>query len=262
VRADDKLANEYIAALIRGLSVIRVFGPGADRLTITDVAERARVTRAGARRILFTLRHLGYVSMEGRWFSLTPRVLELGFSYLASKPLWGLAGPILNELADATGETASAAVLDGEDIVYVLRVPSRRVLHIDLQVGRRLPAHVTSSGRVLLASLNYNQLNAYFRAAQLRKLTRHTLVDERQLRARIKEAGTRGWACVRGEVEELVVGVAVPVLDGSGRGIAALNISTNEERAPNSIVQDVLVPRLKSAARQLERSLGVLIGRS
>ena len=153
-------------------------------------------------------------------------------------------------------------MLDGEDIVYVLRVPSRRVLHIDLQIGRRLPAHVTSSGRVLLGSLNYNQLNAYFKSTQLRKLTRHTIVEERQLRARIKEAGSKGWACVRGEVEESVVGIAVPVLDGSKRAIAALNISTNEERAPNSIVQDVLLPRLKAAASQLERSLGVLIGRA
>jgi IclR family pca regulon transcriptional regulator len=258
--SEQKLAREYVGALVRGLAVIRAFGADAERLTITEVADRTKLTRAGARRILLTLRHLGYVTMEGRWFSLTPLVLELGFSYFASKPLWGLAGPVLRELARVTGETASASALDGHDIVYILRVPSERVLHLDLKAGHRLPAYATSSGRVMLASLKPNQLNSYFRGAQLRRLTRHTIVDERALRAAIREAGKKGWSCVRGEIEETVVGLAAPVRDGSGRTVAALNVSTNQDRAPDQVVQDVLLPSLQAAARQLEQSLGLFVG--
>lgn len=253
--AAAKLQRERVGSLERGLAVLCAFGQNGGSLTITEAAAKAQLTRAAARRMLLTLQHLGYVKADGRVFSLTPRVLELGVAYLASQPFGSTASPLLAALAAATGETASVGVLDGLDLVYVVRVPSRRLLHLDLKVGRRLPAHVTSSGRVLLADLTPYQLGDYFRRAPRPRLTRRTLIEEGEVRASIAEAGQQGWACVRGEVDEAVVGLAVPIRDGAGRIVAALNLSTTEERAPQQVIRDTLLPALRRTTLEFEHML-------
>src|SRR5687768_15211300 len=138
--------DSYVQSFARGLEVIRSFSAQSPRQTLSEVAARSGLSRAGARRILLTLQTLGYVSSDGRYFSLTPRILDLGFAYLSSMPIWNLAEPVMEELVAEVKESSSAAVLDGTDIVYVMRVPTHKIMKNSLGVGSRLPAYCTSIG--------------------------------------------------------------------------------------------------------------------
>src|SRR5689334_11728835 len=191
--ADLKPGDGYVQSFARGLQVIRSFSASAPHQTLTEVAQRSGLSRAGARRILLTLESLGYVRSEGKLFSLTPRILDLGFAYLSSMPIWDLAEPVMETLVAQVKESCSAAVLDDTDIVYVLRVPTHKIMSITLGVGSRLPAYCTSMGRVLLADLPEDQLVARLEASDRRALTRHTLTDVDALVAKVAQARRQGW---------------------------------------------------------------------
>jgi IclR family transcriptional regulator, pca regulon regulatory protein len=162
--------DTYVQSFARGLEVIRSFSAAAPRQTLTEVAGRAGLTRAGARRILLTLQTLGYVESDGKLFSLTPRILDLGFAYVSSMPIWNLAEPVMEALVEQVKESCSAAALEGTDIVYVLRVPTRKIMSIGLGVGSRLPAYCTSMGRMLLADLPDDEVLRRLRASKPRPL--------------------------------------------------------------------------------------------
>ena len=151
--APPRPGDSYVQSFARGLEVIRSFSAQAPRQTLSEVAARSGLTRAGARRILLTLQALGYVENDGRDFRLTARILDLGFAYLSSMPIWNLAEPVVEALVETVKESSSAAVLDGTDIVYVMRVPTHKIMKNSLGIGSRLPAHCTSLGRMLLAGL-------------------------------------------------------------------------------------------------------------
>src|SRR5919206_3164945 len=168
---------DTLQSLERGLAVLQVFSSEHPQLTLSDVARMAGTTRATARRILHTLASLGYVRVDGRSFSLTPRVLSLGWAYLSSLNLWDIAQPLMEDLVEETGESCSAATLDLPDIVYVARVPTRRIMSITLGVGTRLPAHATSMGRVLLAAMDRQELDAFLATEPLDALTERTITE-------------------------------------------------------------------------------------
>ncbi len=242
-------------SLARGLAVLRAFAPGHERLTIAEAAARTGLTRAGARRILLTLQHLGYIRSDSRHFFLTARVLDLARGF-GERALWDATRPVLQSVADALNETTSAGVLDGAEVVYVLRIPSARPLHIGVSPGTRLPAHVSSMGRVLLAALPGPALEEYFRTSPLRRFTKFTVTDPSVLRARLDEVRAQGWSYVKGEIEEGVSGVSVPLADKAGRVIAALNVSTNAERASMQEVRRTIVPALQAAAVRISVNTG------
>jgi IclR family pca regulon transcriptional regulator len=252
-------SDAFVASFARGLGVIRAFGEGAETLTLSEVAARAGLTRAGARRILLTLQALGYVEQEGRDFRLTPRVLELGYAYLSSMPLWRSAQPLLEQFVAKVGESASVAVLDGTESVYVLRIPVHRILSIGVSIGSRLPAHTTSMGRVLLAGLPPEKLDAYFRAATLRAYTKHTVTDEKKLRRILDDVRRDGWCYVESELEENISGVSAPVQDRAGKTIAAVNVSSNLGRVTRKQMLSKLLPELLKTAEQMR--LAVEMGR-
>src|SRR5690606_15416319 len=200
-------------------------GADAPAQTLSEVAERTGLTRAGARRILLTLLSLGYVSMEGRLFRLTPKVLELGFAYLSSLPVWSQAQPVMESLVEELRQSSSVAVLDGDEIVYVLRVPAHRIMSINLGVGSRLPADCTSMGRVLLAGLPDDALRRRIEGMQLVAHTPSTLVDPDALIDEIRQVRVQGWSLVSEELEPGLVSVAAPIRGQNGRVVAALNVS-------------------------------------
>jgi len=242
----------YVQSFARGLGVIASFGAAAPRQTLTEVAQRTGLTRAGARRILLTLEALGYVAAEGRHFALTPKILDLGFAYLSTLPLWNVAEPVMEALVAEVGEACSAAVLEGSDVVYVLRVPTaNKIMSINLGVGSRLPAFATSMGRVLLAGLDAAELDRRLRAAPLTAHTPRTVTDPAALKALIHEAGRRGWCLVDQELEEGLISLAAPVHDRAGRAVAAMNVSGQVNRTSPEHMKGVVLPKLLAAAEKV-----------
>ncbi len=247
--------DSYVQSFARGLEVIRSFSASTPQQTLSEVAARSCLTRAGARRILLTLQTLGYVQTDGKLFRLTPRILDLGFAYLSSMPIWNLADPVMEGLVDEVKESCSAAVLDGSDIVYVLRVPVHKVMSISLGVGSRLPAYCTSLGRVLLAGLPDMEVKARLQAADKPARTRHTATDLDALMACVQQVRKQGWSLVDQELEEGLVSLSAPITNRQGDTVAALNISGQANRTSARKMRDNMLPALQQAAQQITRML-------
>lgn len=246
---------DFVQSLERGLLVIRAFDAEHRTLALSDVARISGLTRAAARRFLLTLARLGYVTVvEGR-FSLTPRVLELGYAYLSSLSLPEVAQPHMEALVARANESSSISVLDDTEIVYVARVPTRRIMSITLSVGTRLPAYATSMGRVLLAALPDGELDARLARIDLRPLSVHTITDRSALRAALERVRRQGWAAVDQELEEGLRSVAVPIHDFSGAVIAALNVSVHASRGTMTTLRRDVLPLAQAAAQAIEVDL-------
>jgi IclR family pca regulon transcriptional regulator len=240
---------ETVQSLERGLAVIRAFDAEHPQMSLSDVARATGLTRAAARRFLHTLVGLGYMRTDGRLFALRPRVLELGYAYLSSLSLPEVALPHLEELVAQVHESSSISVLDADEVIYVARVPTKRIMTVAISVGTRFPAHATSMGRVLLAARSDEWLAGYLASARLRPLTARTVTDPDRLLAELRTVRVQGWSLVDQELEEGLRSVAVPLVDGSGQVIAAVNISAQAQRwTPESITSELLPPLLKAAA--------------
>lgn len=247
--------TDFVQSLDRGLAVIRCFSSEHPSLTLSEVAERTGLTRAAARRFLLTLQELGYVGSSGRRFSLRPRVLALGYAYLSSFSVSQIAQPHLEDLAEELHESCSVSVLDGDDLVYVARASANRIMTIALTVGTRLPPYPTSMGRVLLAHLPGDDLDAYLSRTTLRKLTNHTITSEEELRRVLATVRARGWAAVDQELEAGVRSIAVPIRDSSSKVVAAINASAHAARVPMRTLEREFLPRIQEAARQIDSEL-------
>lgn len=242
-------SDEFVRALARGLSVIESFDADHAQLTLSDVAKRTDMTRATARRLLHTLNQLGYVSTDGKYFWLRPKVLNLGFAYLSSLNLGQIAQPFMEKLVEEVQESCSMSVLDGSDVMYVVRVPTKRIMSIGISIGTRLPASHTSMGRVLLSALDPAQLDAFFAATPLSAHTNRAITDRARLEAELATTRERGWALVDQELEEGLRSVAAPVRGRNGVVIAAINLSGHATRITvERLVADFIPPLLRTAA--------------
>src|SRR3954469_6925006 len=247
----------FVQSLERGLAVIRAFDAEHPELTLSDVARSTGLTRAAARRFLLTLCDLGYVRSDGRLFMLTARVLELGYAYLSALSLPEVAEPHLEALVAEVRESSSLSVLDGDDIVYVARVPTSRIMRVAINVGTRFPAYATSMGRVQLAGLSDDDLTAYMKRVDLKRLTARTLATEAELRGELARIRAQGWALVDQELEEGLRSVAAPIRDRDGAVVAAVNVSAQatRRRATKDIVRKTLLPPLLDTAARIETDL-------
>ncbi|KRA25482.1 IclR family transcriptional regulator [Microbacterium sp. Root61] len=247
-------SGEFVQSFARGLAVIRAFDGQHPELSLSEVARRAEITRAAARRFLLTLETLGYVRTDGRTFALTPRVLELGFSYLSSLSLPEIAQPHLERLSREVDESVSAAVLDGTEMIYVARVPTRRIMSVRITIGTRFPAYATSMGRVLLAGLPDAVVDEVLAASAPQRLTDRTLMGE-DLRAELVHVREQGWSIIDGELEQGVRSAAVPLRGRDGRVVAAVNVSTSATRDSLERVTDVYLPALLATAANIDAEL-------
>ena len=242
-------------SLERGLSVIRAFDSEHRELTLSEVARATGLTRAAARRFLLTLVELGYVRLDGTRFSLRPRVLELGFAYLSSLTLPEVAEPHMEALVERINESSSVSVLDDTEVVYVARVPTRRIMSITLAVGSRLPAYATSMGRVLLGALPDAELEERLDRIDVRPLTPRTVASRDALRAVIEQVRRQGYALTDQELEQGLRSVAVPIHDASGAVVAALNISVHASRASVAELRSRFLPPAREAAAAIDAEL-------
>ncbi|MFI0263257.1 IclR family transcriptional regulator C-terminal domain-containing protein [Streptomyces sp. NPDC017056] len=251
----QELGPEFVESLARGLLTLTAFGTGRAALPLTAVAEATGLARATARRALLTLGHLGYLTSDGRLFRPTPKVLELGFAPLSGLTLPEIAQPHLAALVEQVHDSASMAVLSGTDIQYVARVPTVRIMSVNITVGTRFPAYPTSMGRVLLAGLPEAERTAHLARTTLAPLTRHTVTSADRLAALLEQAREDGYALVDEELEEGLRSIAAPVRDRDGRVVAAVNVSTHAGRRSPTEDRDALLPALKAAAARIEADL-------
>ena len=242
---------DYIAGIAKGLAVLESFDTERQRLNATLAAQRAGLTRAAARRHLLTLADLGYLETDGGYFWLSPKVLRFSGSYLASARLPRVLQPTLNRLAAQAAESFSAVVLDGDQVVIVARSGSQRMLAYGLHLGARLPAHATSTGRVLLAAKSKPEFASWLKGRELPRLTSHTVVDSKKFRALIEQVRTDDF-CVASEEHELGVhALAVPLRNMQGKTVAALNVVATPHAFDPREWQRELLPQLLDAAREL-----------
>jgi len=240
----------------RGLALLRAFGAGRAAMTSAEAAAAAGLTRAAARRLLMTLQEQGYAHFDGKRYALTPRVLELGYAWLSTQPLFGAGEPVAKRLAERLNETVSIGMLDIPDVVYLVRALSSRALHFRLEPGTRIPAHTSSMGLILLGTLEPSQLAAFFKQWPRRAYTDRTPVEEKEVRALIQAAALDGFCYLRGVMEDSIAGLSVPVRDRTnGRAIAALNISTSLQRTSEEEALGKLLPELRAAAASIEAAL-------
>jgi len=235
--------------------VIRAFGPDRERLSLSEVARATGLTRAAARRFLLTLVKLGYVRSDGREFSLRPRVLELGYAYLSGLALPEVAAPHLEELVAKLHESSSISVLDGHHVVYVARVPTKRIMTVAISVGTRFPAYVTSMGRVLLAAMSEPELDRYLAEATFESFTSRTVTDPDRLRAIVHEVARQGYAIVDQELEEGLRAIAAPIRGAADVGTAAINVSAHASRVSMAVMRSEILPALLHTVGQIEADL-------
>lgn len=247
--------NTIVTSFARGLVVIRAFGERASRLTLSDVARRSEISRASARRLLHTLTALGYANTDGKHFWLTPKILDLGFSYLSSMEIWSFAQSHMEELVQKVQESCSIAVLQGHDIYYVMRVPTRRLLKSTLNVGSTLPAHVVSLGRIQLADLSPEDLDHCLNTQELIRYTRFTITDREELKRVILEDGAKGWSIVDRELEEGMYGISVPIRNRHHKVIAAINLTLPPSKAAEPGMLDYLLNELQQTASRINIAL-------
>ena len=248
--------GQLVQSLARGLRVIRAFTVDRPEMTLSDIARATDLSRATARRFLLTLVDLGYVRTDGKLFTLTPRVLELGFSYFSGLSLPEVARPHLEQLSRDLGESTSASLLDGDDIVYVARVPTRRIMTVGISIGTRLPAYATSMGRVLLAALPSAELDACLVRLDPTGFTPSTLTDPERLRSELDAVREHGWSVVDQELEVGLRSVAVPVRRGAAT-VAAINVSTTTGTSTLERIRDEFVPALLTTAERIGADLAL-----
>lgn len=248
-------ARDTMGGLAKGLAVIETFTADHPRQSIAEVSAASGLDRATARRCLLTLAHLGYADYDGKFFTLTPRVLRLGTACLATMPLPQMVQPWLDKLSETLGESSSVSILDGDEIVYIARASQRKVMSISLMPGSRLPAFCTSMGRVLLAALPEVEVALLLAARPLQARTEFTVTDPEAVMQRIAQVRAQGFAVIDQEVEIGLRSIAVPILDARGRVVAALNLGLPARAEAPEVLESRYLPALKAIQAELRKVL-------
>lgn len=243
--------TDFVSGFARGLKVIEAFGETHRRLSITEASKLAGLDRATVRRSLLTLAELGYADYDGKFFALTPKILRLGHAYLSATPLPVLIQPHLDQLSERAGQSASASVLDGTEIVYIARASQRRVMSINLTPGSRLPAYCASMGRILLAALPEGEARAILDRTELKANTPNTKTDLAILLAELQRVRVQGYAIIDQELEIGLCSIAVPVENDRGQTVAAINIGAPAALVAAADMAERYLPLLREAQSAL-----------
>lgn len=244
--------RDMMGGLAKGLSIIEAFSAERPRLSISEAADIAELDRATARRCLLTLAELGYAAYDGKFFTVTPKVLRLGTACLATMPLPRIVQPFLDQMSEDIGQSTSVSILDDTEIVYVARAAQRRVMSIALMPGSRLPAYCTSMGRVLLSSLTVEDRRVLLERSAITARTPMTLTDIDALLAEIEETAARGYAMIDQEVEVGLRSLAVPLRNARGKTVAALNVGVAASAGSMQELVERYLPALTAVQMELK----------
>jgi IclR family transcriptional regulator, pca regulon regulatory protein len=243
--------KEFMLTLAKGLAVLNAFGRDRPTMTLSQAAQSVDLSRATARRVLHTLVKLGYVEQNDRQFALSPRIMQLGFAYVSSQSWIDRAAPLMKALSERFGESCSAAILEGVEIIYVARIPARRIMSAALSVGSRLPALHSSMGRIQLGFLDEAEIWRRLKSARIEPLTPATITDLQALYERIRDDHRQGFSIVDEELERGLRSIAVPIADRDGQCIGAINLSTHSTRTTRNELRETFLPELKAVAAQV-----------
>jgi IclR family transcriptional regulator, pca regulon regulatory protein len=246
--------RDFVTALSRGLAVIRAFSRERPEMTLTEVAARTSLSPATARRSLYTLQRLGYISSHGRRFMLRSKILDLGSAFWSSMKIEEVAQMHLREIVDSVGDSSSVAVMEGEDVLYLAHAASRRTIRMAAEIGARFPAYCTSLGRAMLAHWEPAALDRYLATVEMKPLTKRTVTDPARLRAILAAARDNGYAATQDELDYGLASVAVPVIVGE-RAVAAINSSCNSARMSKDELARARVGILQRTAAAIARAL-------
>ncbi|PSJ63059.1 IclR family transcriptional regulator domain-containing protein [Pseudaminobacter soli (ex Li et al. 2025)] len=249
---DEATARDHVNSLERGLGVMEILAAHPTGLTLTETAEKAGLTRAGARRFLLTLVATGYATQTGRLFALSPRLLSVARTWLQGTSLWAFAEPFMRQTAAALQESCSATILSGEDVVYVARAAGPRIVSLELHVGSHLPAYCTAMGRVLLSGLKPDDVDTFLARITLAPKTERTLTGPKRIAEAVAKARRDGYAVVDEELEIGLRSIAVPLRDHSGAVVASINVSTQSARHSVAEMERDFLPLLKQTAAKIE----------
>jgi len=248
--------REFVHSLLRGFEVLKAFRRDHPRMTLTEVAEATGLTRASARRFLLTLVHAGYAETDGKRFRLTPRLLELGHAVMAASSVWDVARPVLAEVSETLGEACYGAVLDGDEVLYVLHIPSaRHLVNVDLRVGSRTPAYCTSVGRVLLAGLTQEAAERALAGARPEPRTPKTLTSRAKLREAVEQARRQGWAIVDEELELGLRSLSLPLRGRGGVTLGAINVCGPTSRVSLEELRTAFLREMMEAQARIQAAL-------
>jgi IclR family pca regulon transcriptional regulator len=248
IKSEDR---DFVSSLERGLRVIVAFADDSEALTLSEIAAKSKLARGTTRRLLLTLESLGYAHFDGKEFRLTSKVLNLGYAYLSSLPLWKVAEPVMKALVDDLNESCSLGVLDGHHIVYVARVRPKHLSFAPINVGARMPAHSNAMGQVLLAELTSRELDDYLDGSKFERFTKYTPIDKPTIRRAIQRVARDGYALSDQMMEVGRRAIAVPIRSRTGKAEMALNIGVSTSRASKQDLVARFLPRLREAAEQL-----------
>jgi IclR family transcriptional regulator, pca regulon regulatory protein len=253
-RPQDSDDKEFMTTLAKGLAVLGAFGRERPAMTLSEAAEVADLSRATARRVLRTLTQLGFVAQDGRSFTLTPRVLDLGFAYLSGQNWIDRALPLMRELSEKFGESCSGSILQGTEIVYIARINARRIMSTALAVGSRLPAFHTSMGRIQLGSLDDAEIWRRLQSLRVEPYTPYTITDRQALFDRVCADREQGFSIVDEELERGLRSIAVPVFDRDGLAVGAINLSAHSTRTTRNEMRDMFLPELRRLMAHISQS--------
>lgn len=255
----NELENkDIVTAFIKGLNVIKAFDHENTSMTLSDVAKKVDITRASARRLLLTLESLGYVHQDGNFFSLTPKIIDLGYSYFASLPWTDLAHKNMKHVVDACKLSCSISVLDGNNIICIMRIPATRILNEGIHVGTRLPALYTSTGRLFMSHMQDDELKQYIRNSNLVEHTSKSIIDEKEMFEKIKQEKSQPYQMVEEELEDGLLSIAVPIYGREKKLIGAMNIGSHMSYKNTQNIKESVLPMLIKAAKDTTQAITLL----
>jgi IclR family transcriptional regulator, pca regulon regulatory protein len=243
--------KEFMLTLAKGLAVLNAFGRDRPTMTLSQAAQTVDLSRATARRVLHTLVRLGYVEQNDRQFALTPRIMQLGFAFVSSRNWIDRAAPLMKTLSERLHESCSAAILEGTEVIYVARIPARRIMSAALSVGSRLPAFHSSMGRIQLGFLDEAEIWRRLKSLRIEPLTPATITDLQALYERVRDDRRQGFSIVDEELERGLRSIAVPIANRDGQCVGAINLSTHSTRTTRNELRETFLPELKAAAAQV-----------
>ena len=247
-------SESFVRTFARGLSVIEVMGQSTGRQNMAQISEAAQLPRTVVRRLLLTLIDLGFVGTDDKDYWLTPKVLRLGMTYLYTLPFWRQSQMVLEELGTRIKQSCAVSVLDDEDIVYIQRFHTKRILAFSPSIGSRLPAYSVSMGRVLLSGLSAERFDTYLDTTEFTALTPRTVTEKERLRTIISNVREQGYSWSDAEYDESICGLAVPIRGHGGSIVAAINVSLISGEYTEEQARTEFLPLLKLAASRLKEA--------